>query len=112
MTTSSPLTHDKKLTIIFRVESGCLGPTGSEHVDAFCEYAQKEVESTNSNFIHWRIIPRKNKSEQEMEYKINNKKLSDVQTKKYMTLFDIDFDKFDHEFHDKITLLIEQYLGR
>lgn len=111
MTTNSPLPQDKKLTIIFRVETGCLGPTGHEHVEAFCSYAQKAVESTNSNFINWKITPRNNSSEEEMEYNIDDKKLSDNQAKKYMALFDTDFDEFDHQFHDKITLLIEQYLG-
>ena len=112
MTINTSVPQEKKLTIIFRVESGCLGPTGHEHVDAFCVYAQKAVESTHSNFIHWQITPRNNSSEDEMEYIINGKKLSDEQAKKYMALFDTDFDEFDHEFHDKITVLIEQYLGQ
>ena len=112
MTTNSSLPPDKKLTIIFRVESGCLGPTGHEHVDGFCDYAQKEIESTPSHFINWIITPRKNSSEEEMEYSINGKKLSEEQAKKYMALFDTDFDEFDHEFHDKIILFIEQYLGQ
>ena len=112
MTKNSPLPADKKLTVIFRVESGCLGPTGHEHIDAFCIYAQKAVGSTLSHFINWKITSRKNSSEEEMEYIINGKILSDEQTKKYMALFDTDFDEFDHEFHDRVTLLIEQYLGQ
>ena len=34
-----PLSQDKKLTVVVRVESGCLGPNGSKHVEEFCSVA-------------------------------------------------------------------------
>ena len=39
MTTQTPT--EKKLTIQIRVEPGCLGPDGKEHIETFCVAAAK-----------------------------------------------------------------------
>jgi len=82
-----PLTQEKKLTVIFRIEPGCLGPKGEEHVDKFCEFAQKKIDSVDADYVSWIIQSRHDKSLPEMEYKINNKKLNHEQAEKYLNLF-------------------------
>ncbi len=35
------LADDKKLHLLYRVEPGCLGPTGADTIERFCEYANE-----------------------------------------------------------------------
>ncbi|RDH82701.1 MAG: hypothetical protein DIZ80_10500 [endosymbiont of Galathealinum brachiosum] len=106
-----PLPKDKKLEVFFRVESGCLGPQGEEHVNDFCTSAQKEVDVIDADFVHWNIIPRHDKKLPEMEYKLNNKKLTHDKAAKYLSFFDKNLDEFEGHLHDKLALLIDEYLG-
>lgn len=106
-----PLSKDKKLNVIFRVEPGCLGPKGDEHVSDFCNFAQKEVDTIDADFVHWEILPRNDKSVPEMEYKIINKKMSHDKAAKYLEIFNKDLDEFEGHLHDKLAHLIDEYLG-
>lgn len=106
-----PLDQDKKLSVIFRVEAGCLGPQGEEHVAEFCLTAQKVVDKIDADFIQWEITPRHNKEMAEMEYKLMNKRLSHEKAAKYLALFDKNLDEFEGHLHDKLALLIDEYLG-
>ena len=72
------LPDSKKLTVVYRVEPGCLGPTGRDNIEAFCDYANKELAPTDSGFVNWEIMPRYDKSLPEMQYLIANKKLDIV----------------------------------
>ena len=107
-----PLPQEKKLTVIFRVESGNLGPTGDQRIDEFCEFARKEVEYIDSDFVHWELRPRNNKSLPEMEYTLNNKKLSHEKAARYLQLFDKNLNEFEEHFHEKLVQIIEQFMGR
>ena len=112
MNTHTPLAKDKKLTVVFRVESGCLGPEGDDHIEEFCDFAQKEIESIESDIVQWEIIPRRDKSHPEMEYKISSKKLSHEKAIKYLDAFQKNLDEFETNLHEELTRLIEQYFGR
>ena len=111
MKMNSPLSQDKKLTVVFRVEAGCLGPKGEDHIDEFCRIATNDFKSIDSDFIHWKITPRDNKSLSEMEYRINNKNLSHDKAATYLDLFKKNLDEFEEHLHDKLAVLIDQYLG-
>ena len=111
MPVDQPLPQDKKLNIIFRLESGCLGPDGSNHIDTFCTLAQKQFATIDSGFINWNIIPRQDKSLPEREYKINNKLISRDMAEKYLSLFDRKIDDFECQIDAKIGDIINQYLG-
>jgi len=106
-----PLSQDQKLTVVFRVESGCLGPKGQDHVEEFCIFVQKEVESIDSDFVHWEIVPRHDKFLPEMQYKVNNKKLTHDKAAKYLEMFKKNLDAFEEHLHEKLALLIDQHLG-
>lgn len=106
-----PLPKDRKLEVFFRVEAGCLGPQGEEHVVEFCESAQKAVDAIDADFVHWNIMPRDDKSLPEMEYKLNSKKLTHDKAAKYLEFFDKNLDEFEGHLHDKLALLIDEYLG-
>ena len=112
MSISLPLPSEKKLTIVYRVEPGCLGPKGASHVEDFCFFTQKEFERLDSDYIRWEIEPRNDKSLPELQYKINNKKLTHDKAARYLELFDKNLDEFESHLHNSFALQIEQYLGR
>ena len=107
-----PLPLYKKLTVTFRVEPGCLGPDGIDHIEGFCKFAKKEVALLNSDFVRWVITPRYDKSLLETEYKTNNKRLAHDKAEKYLRVFGKELDDFEEHLQDKLSVLIDQYLGR
>ncbi len=107
-----PLPEDKKLTVIFRLETGCLGPEGETHIEEFCQLALNKFLSLHSDFLHWGIVPRYDKSLPEMQYVINYKNLSKEQAEKFFALFGVNLGEFEDTLHKKLALLIDQYLGQ
>lgn len=112
MTVKLPLPQDKKLTVVFRVEPGCLGPNGADLVEPFCPFAEKALASLDSDFVYWHIVPRTDKSLPEVEYKVGQKKLNHDQAAKYVAVFGKNLDEFEEHFHDQIAVLIDQYMQR
>jgi hypothetical protein len=106
-----PLPKDKKLMVVFRVEPGCLGPEGKNHVGEFCRSAQKELDTIDSDFVHWELVPRHDKSLPEMQYQINHRDLSHDKAARYLEVFNKSLDEFEGHFHDKLAQLIDEYLG-
>ncbi len=106
-----PLPHDKKLTVLFRVEAGLLGPKGEEHVETFSKFAEKELISLDSDYIHWEIVPRHDKSNPEMEYMINGRKLSHDKAAKYLEVFEQELDGFELHLTRNLTRLIGEFMG-
>ncbi len=106
-----PLPQDKKLTVLFRVESGSLGPDGEKHVEPFCEFAEKELLTLDSDYIHWEIAPRRDKSLPEMEFKVNGRKLSHDKAARYLEVFEQDLDEFELHLAGNISRLIGEFMG-
>ena len=106
-----PLPSEKKLTLIFRVESGSLGPDGVNHVEAFCEFAQQELQTLDADFMLWVLVPRHDKSLPEMEYQVNEKKLNHDQAEQYLQIFDKSLDDFEGDLAGSLSRLIGQFLG-
>ena len=106
------LSQEKKLNVLYRVEPGCLGPDGPNTIESFCDYAEKSVENLDSDFVHWDIVPRFDKSLPEMEYKALNKRMSHDQAARYLAVFHKDLDEFEEHLHEQLGNLIEDYLGR
>lgn len=111
MKNNLPLPQEKKLMVLFRLEPGCLGPDGKDHIDKFCQLAQQEFESLHSDFVHWDIVPRHDKSLPEMQYKINNKNLSHDKAEKFLNIFHKNLNDFEDQLHKKLAVFIDQYLG-
>lgn len=102
----------KKLTVTLRVEPGCLGPDGLDHVESFCLYAKHEVIDFYSDFVQWVITPRYDKTLVETEYTTNNKRLSYDKAEKYLGVFGNNVEEFEEHIHEKLSALIDKYLGR
>lgn len=105
-----PLPPEKKLTVLYRVEPGCLGPQGKEYIEGFCEFALSAIEHMDGEFIHWILVPRYDKSLPEMQYQINGKKLSHDKAEKYLQLFDKHLEEFEGHLYEKLADLIDEYM--
>ncbi|MFT6386758.1 MAG: hypothetical protein ACJAUP_000126 [Cellvibrionaceae bacterium] len=112
MNIALPLTSKKKLSVICRVEPGCLGPTGVDHIEQFCHLAEKGVARVDADFVHWHITPRYNKSLCEMNYSVDGKDLSHDKAEKYLQLFQKDLDEFEGHLQENLANMINLYLNR
>jgi len=108
---SLPLPIDKKLSVTYRVESGCLGPDGTDHVDKFCDFAQKSIQTLDSDHIAWNIVPRSDKKLPEMQYRAIGKKMTHSQADQYLAVFGKSLDEFETHLSDKLAALINEYMG-
>ena len=106
-----PLPEDKKLTVIFRVESGSLGPNGADHVEPFCQQAREVFKTIDSDFIKWQILPRHDKSLAEMAFKVLNKNLTHDQAEQYLAVFEKSLDEFEDHLIQTLAQLVGEYLG-
>lgn len=109
---AAALPNYQKLTVTYRVEPGCLGPEGKEHIEKFCPFAEKGVAELDSDFIHWDIVPRFSKAEPEMSYSVNGKQLTRNKAGQYLAVFGKHLDEFENHLEDKLALLIDAYFER
>ncbi len=105
-----PLPEDKKLLVTYRVEPGCLGPDGIDHIEEFCQFSQRHVDDIDADYVHWKVIPRYDKTLPELQYNVLGKKMTHQQAAKYLAIFDKDLDQFEGHLCDKVAELIDQYL--
>ncbi len=111
MKNSLPLSDDNKLSVTYRVESGCLGPDGTDHVGKFCEFAQKSIQPLDSDYIAWNIVPRNDKQLPEMQYSAVGKNMSHSQADKYLGVFGKSLDEFELHLSEKLAALINEYMN-
>ncbi|QIR14618.1 hypothetical protein [Shewanella aestuarii] len=103
---------DDKLVILFRLEPGCLGPDGLEHIEVFCNIAERALQSLNQSVCRWRLTPRYDKSLDEVQYSLAGKVLPLDKAIKYLQACHTEHSQLMGAFEDKLTQLINQYLDR
>lgn len=106
------LSEAQKIIVTFRVEPGSLGPTGADHIEAYCAHAQSTFANIDAEFARWNIIPRHDKSLPELEYTLNGKRLNSTQAEKYLTLIGKPITTLEDDLEETISRLIEEFLGR
>ncbi|WP_413701960.1 hypothetical protein ACLKMH_10770 [Psychromonas sp. KJ10-10] len=106
------LPENKKMTVLFRMEPGSLGPDGLLYIKEFCEFAQSQLKSFATAYIHWEIVPRMDKSLAEMEFQIASKKLTRIKASQYLAIFDEDLAHFEDQLEDHLEAIINQFFGR
>lgn len=104
--------HDNtKLSIIFRVEPGSLGPAGSDVVEAFCHYAQTRLTALDAALLHWDIVPRLDKTLPEIECRVGNRRLTQTQADQYLQCFDSSFEQIEDLLARDISGLIKRFMA-
>lgn len=106
------LPEENKITVIFRIEAGCLGPQGISHVANFCAKAHQSFINLHPDFMNWKVIPRLDKTQPELDYSISDRPLTRDHASKYLQHFNLEIDKFEMELFDKLPEMIDQYFGR
>jgi hypothetical protein len=101
-----------KMTVICRVEPGCLGPEGASHVEAFCKLGQTEFDAIDPDIIDWVIVPRFDKHQPEIQYKLNGRYLSGPQSDQYLKALGKDQDAFEEALFKQLTISVNHYFGR
>lgn len=101
-----------RLTVIYRVEPGCLGPDGKSHIEGFCQFANRAVETLDADFVNWQIIPRYDKTLPEMEFSVRGKSLPHSKAKQYLSAMNADLDTFEMHLDDALVRMIDAYRKR
>lgn len=109
MTEITNLPEEKKLHVLFRVEPGCMGPAGIDHIQDYCKYAQQRVQNLHSEFVKWEIVARMNKKLPEMQYRAMNKNLTHTQAEKYLAVFGQNLEEFEEHLHDMLAILVDEF---
>ncbi|QBF81379.1 hypothetical protein EXU30_00700 [Shewanella maritima] len=102
----------KQLTILYRLEPGCLGPDGVDHIEAFCLLVQKALAAKGNVHYKWQVVPRFDKSKPEIQFTLNGKSLTEQQAQKYLSMLTIELDNVIDGFEDMLTKMINQYIAR
>lgn len=102
---------NKKLNVIYRVEPGCLGPEGKDHIFEFCRFAQQQLTTSDLNFVVINIIPRNDKALPEMQYSLIGKNMNENQANKYLTVLGKSLCEFEEPLCEKLTHLINEFMG-
>ena len=107
-----PIPDNKKLTITYRVEAGCLGPDGLNYIDDFCVFAQQELKMQESDYTLWNIIHRADKTLPEMEFSLMGKIVDDTKANKYFSVFNNTLDDFEMHLIDNLSILISKFMSK
>ncbi len=110
MTDASSIPQERKLNVVYRVEAGCLGPTGPDLVDDFCKFARQKFSTHDSQFVDWTVTPRHDKSIAELEYRVNNKILNRDQASRYLQMFDESIDEFERYIEEHLVEYIDDFM--
>ncbi|WP_434360440.1 hypothetical protein NF212_07970 [Parasalinivibrio latis] len=103
---------DVKLKVLCRLEPGCLGPNGINHIEAFCGVAQKPIQSLLGDRIEWELTPRYDKSEPEFDYVLANRLLTESQAEKYLSSLELTPEDVEEMFNERLTGYITQFMER
>lgn len=112
MSVSSDFPEEKKMTVIFRMEPGSLGPDGKIYVEEFCSFAQTQLQACAEYYLNWFIVPRFDKTLSEMKFQLGDKVLNEEQATKYLSMFGENFDHFEDELENNLEAIINQFFGR
>ncbi|WP_431312578.1 hypothetical protein [Psychromonas marina] len=104
--------ENKKLTVIFRMEPGSLGPDGIQYISEFCDFAQTQLQACSDAYLIWVIAPRLDKNLPELEFQLVNKKLTSPKAGQYLSFFGESLDSFEEQLEDNLEAIINQFFGR
>ncbi|CAG8999191.1 MAG: hypothetical protein CENE_01160 [Candidatus Celerinatantimonas neptuna] len=97
------------LHLLMRIEPGCLGPNGPLHVKQFCQFATAPFNRLGGQAIHWALEPRFDKTLPEVEYYLNDHKLTHVQAERYLQMSKLDLKEQEQQASDLLSELIDVF---
>ena len=106
------LEKEKKLVVEYRFEGGCLGPAGDNYVDGFCEFAKGKILSIEPGLVVLNVVPRKEKTLAEVQYKLVGRNLTRDQARKFFERFGKNIDDFEATIDDELVALVPLYMSQ
>ncbi|CAG9298328.1 hypothetical protein [Celerinatantimonas diazotrophica] len=104
--------HLPPLQLTMRIEPGCLGPDGVEHVEQFCQFALEPFNRLGGQALQWTLIPRYDKQLPEIEYGLGQHRLSYAQAKRYLEHWSLNLDEEEEHISELLSELIDQFWQR
>ena len=98
------------LTIQIRLEPGCLGPDGKQHIDTFCAAANRILAAIEPRRVHWVLLPRHDKQLAEQAYFLDGRPLSETQATLLLQRMGVALDPLLEQSDAVLSQLIERYL--
>ena len=95
-----------RLTIQIRLEPGCLGPDGKQHIDTFCAAANRILAAIEPRRVHWVLLPRHDKQLAEQAY---FRPLSETQATLLLQRMGLTLDPLLEQSDAVLNQLIERY---
>ena len=95
--------------IRFRLEPGCLGPTGLDYIEDFCTLVNKVQFSLP--FAKLTVIPRYDKTLPEWEFLLNSKLISEQQAGRFLSVHEYTVMDIEVETEQFITVKVEQFIS-
>lgn len=103
--------QELNLGMTIRVEPGSLGPDGLDHVEAFCDLAEKVFNKTESSQLTYKIVPRYDKTLPELELLMNQVSLPQARALLVLDKLDLTFEQIEENVMERISTLIDRFLG-
>ncbi len=104
------LAPHQKLKLLYRVEPGCLGPDGVDHIEAFCLFAGDRI--ALPYYADCVFVPRYDKRKPEVSYSLAGKLLAREQLETYLSYFGSDPSLLEESLEEQLALKIEEFAGR
>jgi hypothetical protein len=101
-----------QLTVLYRLEPGCLGPEGKAFIEEFCQFAMPLIAAQTASYMVWQLVPRYDKTLAEIEYSMSGKRLSESQGERVLAMYGASADAIVEQLNDQMTWLIDQFFGR
>ncbi|MCF2857764.1 hypothetical protein L1286_09795 [Pseudoalteromonas sp. SMS1] len=97
-----------QVCIQLRLEPGCMGPQGKEHIEAFCK--KENTTPWQNNFAIVSVVPRYDKTLPEWEYRLKNKLLKAEQVVRVVEMHNITKADLEEEIETHIAQEIDLYM--
>lgn len=98
-----------RLTIQIRLEPGCLGPDGKQHIDTFCAVANRILAAIEPRRVHWVLLPRHDKQLAEQAYFLDGRPLSETQATLLLQRMGVALAPLLEQSDAVLSQLIERY---
>jgi hypothetical protein len=105
------MNQELSLELVVRVEPGSLGPDGLDHVEAFCIVAEKVFAKVEFATLSFKVVPRYDKTQPELELFMNNKSLPEQRATLVLDKLNVTFEQIEEEVMERISTLIDRFLG-
>ncbi|MCF6441280.1 hypothetical protein L1077_17735 [Pseudoalteromonas luteoviolacea] len=99
---------DLLLYIQLRLEPGCMGPQGKDHIEAFCK--KENASPWQNQFATVSVVPRYDKTLPEWEYRVKNKLLSTEQADKFISMHDMTKPDLEDDIESHMAEEIDAYM--